>query len=208
MPRLEVVNEANKPVESVDVSDRVFATPVHASLVHQAVVMQRACARQGTASTKGRGEVSGSGKKPWRQKHTGRARAGSVRSPIWRHGGTVFGPRPRSYAFHLPKAAYRMALRSALSSKVAEGDVVVLADPAFPDIKTRYLAVVLRQLGVADRSVLLVVGGDDSQLSRMARNLPRVKVSSVERLNVYELLRYERIILLRSVLPKLEEYWA
>ena len=208
MPRLDIVDSTNKSVGSIDIADHVFNVPVNANLVHRAVVMQRACARQGTASTRSRGEVSGSGKKPWRQKHTGRARAGSVRSPIWRHGGTVFGPRPRDYAFRLPKTAYRMAMRSALSAKVASGKVRILSDLVFPEIKTKHLAEILGRLQVADRTVLLVVGDEITTLGRMARNLQKVKVVSCDRLNVYDVLRYEYLVILRAVLPKVEECWA
>lgn len=205
---MEVVDVMNNPAGSVELDDRVFGAPVNSHIIHQAVVMQRACARQGTASTRGRGEVSGSGRKPWRQKHTGRARAGSIRSPIWRHGGTVFGPRPRDYSFRLPKSAYRLAMRGALSAKVAGGGLIILDDVRFPEIKTKYLAKTLEKLQLADRSVLLVVDGDSLHLLRMARNIPRVKAMLAECLNVYDVLRYERLVVLRKALPKLEEYWA
>lgn len=208
MPKVEVVDVRNNPAGTVELNDRVFGAPVKGHVIHQAVVMQQACARQGTASTRGRGEVSGSGKKPWRQKHTGRARAGSIRSPIWRHGGTVFGPRPRDYSYRLPKSTYRLAMRGALSAKVADGGMIILDTVDVPEVKTKYLAKALQRLQLANRSVLLVIGEESSHLLRMARNLPRVKATMAEGLNVYDVLRYDRLVVLRDVLPKLEEYWA
>lgn len=121
MPKVDVVDAKKNKVGTIELPNEVFGCESRVALVHEAVVMQRACGRQGTASTLRRGEVSGSGKKPWKQKHTGRARAGSLRSPVWRHGGTVFGPKPRSYAFVMPRKKYRAALQSALSVKLAEG---------------------------------------------------------------------------------------
>ena len=128
MPTIDLVDLQKKKVGTVDLSPQVFGSEPRAALVHEAVVMQRACERRGTASTLRRGEVSGSGKKPWKQKHTGRARAGSLRSPVWRHGGSVFGPKPRSYAYSMPKKKYRIALQSALSAKVAENKLFVVSD--------------------------------------------------------------------------------
>src|SRR5262247_2163090 len=128
MPTVDVVDLKKQKVGSVNLPEEVFGCKLHTTLVHEAVVMQRACERQGTASTLRRGEVSGSGKKPWKQKHTGRARAGSLRSPVWRHGGSVFGPKPRSYAYSMPKKKYRAALQSALSAKVVESKLFVVSD--------------------------------------------------------------------------------
>src|SRR4029079_19702669 len=128
MPTVDIVDLNKRKVGSAELPAEVFGCKPHSTLVHEAVVMQQACERQGTASPLRRGEVRGSGKKPWKQKHTGRTRAGSVRSPVWRHGGTVFGPKPRSYAFGMPRKKYRAALQSALSAKVLEGSVVVVSD--------------------------------------------------------------------------------
>src|SRR6266545_6541299 len=127
MPTVDVVDLKRQKVGTVELPQEVFGCELRAALVHEAVIMQRACERQGTASTLRRGEVSGSGKKPWKQKHTGRARAGSIRSPIWRHGGSVFGPKPRDYSYSMPKKKYRAALQSALSAKMAAGSVMVLS---------------------------------------------------------------------------------
>ena len=147
MPTVDVVDLNRRKVGSAELPAEVFGCAPHRALVHEAVVMQRACERQGTASTLRRGEVAGSGKKPWKQKHTGRARAGSVRSPVWRHGGSVFGPKPRSYAFSMPKKKYRAALQSALSAKVAEGHLVVVSSLSLEQPKTKLLAKALGQFG-------------------------------------------------------------
>ena len=185
MLALPVVDRENRPSGTVEVEEHVFKAPENRSLVYRAVVMQRACARQGTSATRGRGEVSGSGKKPWKQKHTGRARAGSNRSPIWRHGGTVFGPQPRDYGFQLPKKVYRSALRSALSSKVSSGDVVVLSEISLAEPKTRFLVKFLSQFGLSGKT-LLVVGEEYVNLERLVRNLKDVKIATAKELNVYD----------------------
>lgn len=207
MPTLDVVDMNRRKVGSIELATAVFGAAPHPALVHAAVVMQQACERQGTASTLERGEVAGSGKKPWRQKHTGRARAGSIRSPIWRHGGTVFGPRPRSYAFSIPKKQYRAALRSALSAKVASGKLVVVSELNPPDAKTRSLAKLLAQLGLTS-SALLVVGADRTELERVAKNLPRVKMVGARDLNVYDVLRYDALVVPEREVARIQEAWA
>ncbi|TLY41210.1 MAG: 50S ribosomal protein L4, partial [Nitrospirae bacterium] len=175
--------------------------------VHTAVVMQQACARQGTASTLTRGEVSGSGRKPWKQKHTGRARAGSIRSPIWRHGGRVFGPRPRSYAYSLPKKKYRAALQSALSAKLAAGGIVVVSALTLEEPKTRRLAKVLAQMGLTGKT-LIVIGEGRTDLERAARNLREVKLIKPEELNVYDVLRHDSIVIPERELLRVQEVWS
>jgi len=207
MPTLAVVDMNRRKVGSIELHDGVFGAAPHPALVHAAVVMQRACERQGTASALERGEVSGSGKKPWRQKHTGRARAGSIRSPLWRHGGTVFGPRPRSYAVSIPKKQYRAALRSALSAKVASGRLLVVSELNPSDAKTRSFAKVLNQLGLTS-STLVVVGTDRTDLERGARNLPGVKMVSPRDLNVYDVLRYDSIIIPEREVARVQEAWS
>ncbi len=207
MPTLDVLDGQKRKVGSIELQAEVFGVESKVALVHNAVVMQQACGRQGTASTLRRGEVSGSGKKPWKQKHTGRARAGSIRSPIWRHGGTVFGPRPRSYAFSVPKKKYRAALQSALSSKVAEGAVMILSDLSIEQPKTRLLARTLTQLGLTDKT-LIVLGEGRSDIERAAGNLPNVKVVKPEGLNVYDVLKYNAIVIPERELPRIHEVWA
>ncbi len=207
MPTVEILDLHKRKVGSVELPDSVFGAAPDRSLLHEAVVMQRACMRQGTASTLKRGEVSGSGRKPWKQKHTGRARVGSIRSPIWRHGGTVFGPRPRSYAFAFPKKKYRAALRNALSTKLAAGGILVVSDLSIEAPKTRLLAKALTQLGLTAKT-LIVVGAGNTDLERAARNLSQVKLVKSQELNVYDVLRYDVIVIPERELPRLQEVWS
>ncbi len=169
--------------------------------------MQQACERQGTASTLRRGEVAGSGKKPWKQKHTGRARAGSVRSPVWRHGGSVFGPKPRSYAYSMPKKKYRAALQSALSAKVAGGQVVVVSNLSLEQPKTKMLAKALGQIGGGSR-ILVVAGESHSGLTQAARNISKVNVLTPESLNVYDVVRANTIVIPERELARVKEVWS
>ena len=207
MPTLDVLDLNKKKVGSVQLDDGVFGVEPHRYLVHAAVVMQQACERQGTASTLRRGEVSGSGRKPWKQKHTGRARAGSVRSPIWRHGGTVFGPKPRSYAYRIPKQQYRTAMQSALSARLADGGIVVVSDLSIPQPKTKLLAKTLLQLGLTS-NILIVVAEKGTDLDRASRNLPGVKLATPEQLNVYDLLRYRAIVIPEPLVGRVQEVWS
>jgi large subunit ribosomal protein L4 len=207
MPTVDVVDLNKRKVGSTELPAEVFGCKPHASLVHEAVVMQRACERQGTASTLRRGEVAGSGKKPWKQKHTGRARAGSVRSPVWRHGGTVFGPKPRSYAFSMPKKKYRAALQSALSAKVVGGQVVIVSSLSLEQPKTKVLAKALGQFGDGAR-ILVVAGEGHTGLNQAARNLPTVSVISPDRLNVYDVVRARTIVIPERELARVKEVWS
>lgn len=207
MATVDVVDVHKRKVGSVELRDAVFGAKPEPSLVHEAVIMQRACERQGSASTLRRGEVSGSGKKPWKQKHTGRARAGSIRSPIWRHGGSVFGPKPRSYAYSIPKQKYRAALQGALSAKLAAGDIVILSALTLDGPKTRLLAKALSQLGLTS-TTLVVAGAGHADLERAAANLAGVKVVAPETVNVYDVLRYEKLVILERDVPRLQEVWA
>lgn len=207
MPTVEVLDLHKRKVGSVELPDSVFGAAPDRSLLHEAVVMQRACMRQGSASTLRRGEVSGSGRKPWKQKHTGRARAGSIRSPIWRHGGTVFGPRPRSYAFAFPKKKYRAALRQALSAKLAAGGILIVSELRLEEPKTRLLAKALTQLGLNSKT-LIVVGAGDTDVEQAARNLSQVKPVKSQELNVYDVLRYDAIVIPERELPRLREVWS
>jgi large subunit ribosomal protein L4 len=207
MAIVDVLDLNKRKVGSVELHDGVFGVKADPALVHTAVVMQQACERQGTASTLRRGEVSGSGKKPWKQKHTGRARAGSIRSPIWRHGGIVFGPHPRSYAYSIPKKKYHAALRSALSARLMDGAVMVLSDLSIAEPKTKLLAKVLTHLGLT-ATTLIVLGEEGTVLERAARNLPDVKLVTPETLNVYDLLRYQAILIPERVLSRVQEVWS
>ncbi|HEY5626449.1 MAG TPA: 50S ribosomal protein L4 [Nitrospira sp.] len=207
MPTVDVVDLNKKKVGSAELPAEVFGCEPHASLVHEAVIMQRACERQGTASTLRRGEVSGSGKKPWKQKHTGRARAGSVRSPVWRHGGSVFGPKPRSYAYSMPKKKYRAALQSALSAKVAGGALVIVSSLSLDQPKTKLLAKALGQFSTG-RQLLIVAGEGQTGLVQAARNLSNVDVLTPDRLNVYDVVRAGVIVIPERDLARVKEVWA
>lgn len=207
MPTIDVMDSNRQKVRSITLPKEVFGCKPHAALVHEAVTMQRACERQGTASTLGRGEVSGSGKKPWKQKHTGRARSGSLRSPVWRHGGVVFGPKPRSYAIDIPKKKYRAAMQSALSAKVAEGNVLVVSELTVDQAKTKALSKALARLGITG-SALLVVGSTRSDVMQAAQNLAGIKVVEPERLNVYDVLRVQTIVIPERELERVKEAWS
>jgi large subunit ribosomal protein L4 len=207
MPTVDVVDLQSKKVGTVDLPQAVFGCEPRASLVHEAVVMQRACERQGTASTLRRDEVSGSGKKPWKQKHTGRARSGSLRSPVWRHGGIVFGPKPRDYSYTMPKKKYRAALQSALSAKLAEGKIVVVSDFTLEKPKTRLLAKALDQLALGE-ATLLVAADTQVAMLQAARNLSAVKVVSADQLNVYDVVRAGVVVLHERELARVTEVWS
>jgi large subunit ribosomal protein L4 len=187
-------------------NEAIFGAKTRPHLLHQTVVMQLANRRAGSAATKTKGFVSGGGKKPWRQKGTGRARAGSIRSPIWVGGGTVFGPQPRDYSYRLPRKARREALLSALSLKNREGKIIVVDKLEIEAPKTKLMVNALAELKVD--SALIVIPQADAKIERSARNLSKVKVLRVEGLNVYDLLRYEHLILTDGALKLLEERLA
>src|SRR3989454_2635262 len=203
---LAVVSQSRAPVGQVEVPAAVVAGPVREHLLHAAVHSQLAARRAGTAATKTKGFVSGGGKKPWRQKGTGRARAGSIRSPLWVGGGTIFGPQPRDYSYRLPKKARKQALLSALSAKNRDGKIIVLDKWELAEPKTKLMRKILDDLKVT--SVLIVLAQSDERVERSARNLPAVKVLRVEGLNVYDLLRHEHLILTEGSLRLIEERLA
>jgi len=207
MPTVDVVDLKKAKVGTAELPTAVFGCEARAELIHEAVVMQRACERQGTASTLRRGEVSGSGKKPWKQKHTGRARAGSLRSPVWRHGGSVFGPKPRSYAYTMPKKKYRAALQSALSVRAAEHNVVVVSDLSLEQPKTKILAKAVAQFGSGGQ-VLIVASEVQSALWQAAKNLAGVKVVSADHLNVYDVVRAQVVVIPERELARVKEVWS
>ena len=187
-------------------NEMIFGAKTRTHLLHQAVVMQLANRRTGSAATKSKCFVSGGGKKPWRQKGTGRARAGSIRSPIWVGGGTVFGPQPRDYSYRMPRTARREALLSALSLKKRESKLIVVDKLELEQAKTKLMVQALAELKVV--SALLVIPQADAKIERSARNLPNVKVLRVDGLNVYDLLRYEHLILTEQALKILQEKLA
>ncbi len=184
-----------------------FAVPVRDYLLFEEVLAQLASRRRGTASTKTRGEIRGGGKKPWKQKGTGRARAGSTRSPIWRGGGTTFGPRPRSYEYRLPRKARRAALCSALSQKARDGQVRVIEGLAFEQPKTKQMKELLSSLGIS-ASVLIVLASRDRAVERSGRNLPGVLVTTAEGLNVYDILKHDTLLVTKDALAAIEQRTA
>jgi large subunit ribosomal protein L4 len=205
--QLDVVNSENQKVGAVDVSDDVFGGRVDTHLVWESVVRANAAERRGTHATKNRALVSGSGKKPWRQKGTGRARVGEIRNPLWRHGGTVFGPQPRSYEYQLPKKVERGALRAALAAKFQAGDVVVVETLAADEIKTKAAADLLKRLGVTGKAVLVDVSPDEN-LSRSVRNIPGVAFVPSGRLTARSVMDARRVVATKSALEKLQEALA
>ena len=204
MPTIDVIDLNRRKVGAIELRPDVFGTEVNGPVLHEVVLQQQAGLRQGTASTKTRGLVSGSGKKPYKQKHTGRARAGSLRSPLWRHGGIVFGPLPRNYGYTIPKKKTRGAVRSALSVKVREGGLLVLEDFPQTDGKTKAVASMLRVLGLGGKT-LIVAGGDQDRLRRAAKNMPDVTVIAPEGVNVRDLLVHDAVLVARRDLLRLEE---
>jgi large subunit ribosomal protein L4 len=193
-------------VSQSQLDEEIFGVSARPHLLHQAVIMQLRNRRAGTAATKSKGFVRGGGKKPWRQKGTGRARAGSIRSPIWVGGGTIFGPQPRDYSFRMPRKARREALLSALSLKKQEEKLIILDKLELEEAKTKLMARALAELNV--QSALIVVPQADVRIERAARNLPKIKVLRVEGLNVYDLLRYDHLILMEGALKLLQERLA
>ena len=205
--QLDVVNSENQKIGAVDVRDDVFGGRVNADLMWESVVHANAAERQGTHATKNRALVSGGGKKPWKQKGTGRAQAGSTQSPLWRHGGTVFGPQPRSYDFRLPKKVERGALRAALAAKLQGGALVVVDELSAAAIKTKEAVALLKRLGVDGKAVLVDVAVDD-KLSRSLRNIPGVSLVASARLTAREVINAGRVVATKDALEKLQEALA
>jgi large subunit ribosomal protein L4 len=205
--QLDIVNNENQKVGSVDVRDDVFGGRVNADLMWESVVHANAAERRGTHATKNRALVSGSGKKPWRQKGTGRARVGSSRTPLWRHGGTVFGPQPRSYDFKLSKKVELGALRAALTEKVKAGDLVVVDALTAPQIKTKEAVELLRRLGIVGKAVLVDVAVDQ-KLARSVRNIPGVSLVQSTRLTARDVIGAGRVVATQGALEKLQEALA
>ena len=207
MPTIDIVDLNRRKVGAAELRPEVFGVEVKTPVLHEVVVMQEANRRQGTASTKTRSMVSGTGRKPYKQKHTGRARAGSIRSPVWRHGGIVFGPHPRDYGYSIPQGKARGAVRAALSAKVRDGGLLVLEDLPESDGKTKSLAAMLKVLGLKGRT-LIVAGGEQDLVRRAAANLPLVTVVQPEGVNVRDLLLHDTVLIARRDLARLEEAWA
>jgi large subunit ribosomal protein L4 len=208
MATLEVVTLKNKKAGSVDLNATVFEAPVRTDLLHAEVRRQLARRRSGTHSTKNRAAVSGGGSKPWRQKGSGRARQGTTRAPQWSGGGVVFGPVPRSYEHALPKKVRGAALRSALSHRLAEGDITVVDSIEMDVFKTQRMVEILRGLELGDESVLIVIEAKDEFVQRSARNLPGVTVLLVEGLNVHDVLRHRKLLVTKPSLAAIESRLA
>ncbi len=204
MPRVALYNIAGQQVGELDLDERVFGGEVNEAVLHQAVVMQQASRRQGTAATRGRSEVRGGGRKPWRQKGTGRARAGSIRSPLWRGGAIVFGPRPRDYGYRLPKKVRQLALRSALATRVQEGNIIVLDDLQLDKPRTREMATILKVLR-ADNKALIVTAAREPHVELSARNLPGVSYLTATGLNVYDILAHDKLVITRDAVVLVEQ---
>jgi large subunit ribosomal protein L4 len=193
---------ARERIEDFEVAGAVFGRDGDNSLLHEAVRMQLANRRRGNASTKTKGFISGGGKKPWRQKGTGRARAGSTRSPLWRHGGTIFGPQPRDYSYKMPKKAWRHALCLALSDRAKNGKLVIVESLELAEPKTKAAVAFLAGLGV--NHALIIVGDEDANFLRAARNLAKHKVLSIVGLNVYDVLNYDEIVMTKTAAKAIE----
>ena len=206
MANVSVYNIEGKEVGSIELNDAVFGVEVNEHLVHMAVVNQLANNRQGTQSAKTRSEVSGGGRKPWRQKGTGHARQGSTRSPQWTGGGVVFAPKPRDYSFKMNKKEKRIALLSALSSKVADNKIVVLDAFNLDEVKTKKFAEVMSNLKV-DKA-LVVIEGENKNVVLSGRNIPTVKVSATNEINTYDVLKYKTLVVTKAAVEKLEEVYA
>lgn len=204
MPKVALYNQSGSQIGDIELNDSVFGIEPNTHVLHQAVVMQQASLRQGTHDVKNRSEVRGGGRKPWRQKGTGRARQGSIRSPQWVGGGTVFGPTPRSYSFKLPKKVRRLALKSALSSKVNEENIVVLESIAMDAPKTKEIVNMVKALH-ADKKTLIVTGEKDEIVNRSSRNIPSVKAMAANEVNVLDLLLHDKLILTKEAAQRLGE---
>ena len=206
MANVSVYNMDGQEVGKMDVADSVFAADVKENLVHLAVVQHLAALRQGTQKAKTRGEVSGGGRKPWRQKGTGHARQGSTRAPQWTHGGVVFAPVPRSYKIKMNKQEKKAAIRSALTSKLQSGDMIVVDKIAFDGIKTKNMVRVLGNLK-ADKAYV-VINGNDQNVVLSARNIPTMKLASSGTLSVYDIVKYKKLVLTQDAVKTIEEVFA
>ncbi|MCF6097665.1 50S ribosomal protein L4 [Thermovorax subterraneus] len=207
MPKVALYNMQGQQIGEVELSDSVFGVEVKPEVMHQVVVNYLANQRVGTASTKTRGEVRGGGRKPWRQKGTGRARHGSIRSPLWRKGGIVFGPKPRSYKYTLPKKLKRLALKSALSAKVRDNEIIVVDQLTMDIPKTKEMVKVLTNLNANTKS-LIVLATPDINVVKSARNIPGVTTTTANTLNVYDILNHEKVIMTMDAVKRVEEVYA
>ena len=209
MPKLSVYNMAGKTTgEEIELNEEVFGVEFNEPVVHQAIVRQQSNERQGTSATKTRGMVRGGGRKPWRQKGTGHARVGSTRSPLWVGGGVTFGPQPRSYVKDMPRKARRLAIRCALSAKVAAGQMVIIDNIAFDDFKTKRTIEMLEAFDAAENKTLIITNGENENVELSARNLRKVTVINNGGLNCFDLLHNNKVFLDKNAVEKIEEVLA
>ncbi|MCI1964964.1 MAG: 50S ribosomal protein L4 [Oscillospiraceae bacterium] len=207
MPTVAVLDTAGKEVEKMELAEAVFGIEPNKMVMHDVVVNHLANLRQGTQSAKTRSEVSGGGRKPWRQKGTGHARQGSTRAPQWRHGGIVFAPKPRDYSYTLNKKVRRLAMKSALSSKVLDSDMIVLDKLSLEEYKTKTVSAILSAIG-SDKKTLIVLPSVDKKIIASSRNIPGVKTAVVNTLNVYDILDADKFIVVKDAVAQIEEVYA
>jgi 50S ribosomal protein L4, bacterial/organelle len=207
MPKVAVYDMQGTQVGELDLNDNVFGIEPNEAVVQQFVKMQLANKRVGSASTKTRAEVRGGGKKPWKQKGTGRARVGSTRNPVWRGGGIAFGPKPRDYSYKLPRKVRRLALKSALSSKVLDSSIIIVDALTFEEPKTRLMIKTLELLQAAPKT-LVVTADNDMNVQKSARNIPGVKSLKADYINVFDILKYETLLMTRDAVARVEEVFA
>lgn len=207
MPKVAVYDMRGAQVGEIDLNDQVFGIKPNEAVMQQFVKMQLANKRQGTASTKTRAEVRGGGKKPWKQKGTGRARVGSTRNPIWRGGGIVFGPKPRDYSFRLPRKVRRLAMKSALSSKAQDSNIIVVDLLTFEEPRTKLMVETLNLLNAAEKTLVVTADGDVN-VYKSARNIPGVKSLKADFINVFDILKYDTLLMTRDAVARVEEVFA
>ncbi|HHT9111686.1 MAG: 50S ribosomal protein L4 [Planctomycetes bacterium] len=200
---IPVYSKEGEKIDNLQLDDKKFGGPIRKKLLRDAVIMYEANKRQGTASTKTKGEVAGGGRKPWVQKHTGRARAGSIRSPLWKGGGVSHGPKPRDYSFAIPKKARRLALYTALSAKARDNELVVIDDLNFDIPKTKQMVGILKALNIENSSCLIVVSRANEAVWKSARNIPSIKIMTSTELNAYEVLRPKKVLLTKEALSSI-----
>ena len=207
MPKIALTNMQGANVGEIELSDGIFAVPMNEPVVHQVIVAQLANKRQGTQSALGRTEVSGGGKKPWRQKGTGRARQGSTRAPQWTHGGVVFAPKPRDYSKSVPRKVKRLAMKCALSSKVFDNDMIVLDALKVETPKTKEMVKILAAIG-ADQKALVVLPGKDETIARVSNNIQGVKLAYVNTINVLDIMNCDKLVVVKDAVAQIEEVYA
>lgn len=207
MPKVALYDMSGAQIGELELNDSVFGIEPNQAVMYDFVKMQLANKRVGTSSTKTRAEVKGSGKKPWRQKGTGRARVGSRRNPVWTGGGIVFGPKPRDFSYRLPRKVRKLAMKSALSSKVLENNLIVVDQLSFDEPRTKQMVATLQALNSSKKTLVITADGD-ANITKSARNIPGVKPLRVDYINVYDLLRYDTLLITRDAVAKVEEVYA